>query len=86
MKRRSALLVTGLAAVAAMAVAPPASAQTLCFGPSTAYVCVDPTGGTPIDQCIYAGPPPCHPVSVPTPDAWCGGNLRCPILDILGWG
>ena len=75
MKRRAALLVTGLAAAATMVMVPPAAAQPLCFGPSSAYLCVDPTGGDPIEECIYAGPPPCHPVSVPTPKLTCGGIL-----------
>lgn len=76
MKRRAALLVTAVAAGATIATAQPASAQALCFGPSTLYYCVDPTGGEPIEECIYAGPPPCHPVSVPTPRIWCGGSLN----------
>lgn len=82
MRRRAALLVASLAVGATVAIASPAAAQPLCFGPSTAYVCVDPTGGNPINECIYAGPPPCHPVSVPTPDAWCGGRLAliCPAI------
>ena len=77
MRRRAALVVAGLAVGATMAMAPPAAAQMLCFGPSSAFVCVDPTGGTPITECIYAGPPPCHPVSVPTPWWGCGGMLYC---------
>lgn len=84
MRHKTALAGVALAVSAAFGIASPASAQPLCFGPSTAYVCTDPTGGDPIEECIYAGPPPCQPVSVPTPDFWCGGNLRCPILDILG--
>ena len=74
MKRRAALLVTGLAAAATMAMAPPAAAQTLCFGPSAFFLCVDPTGGGSIDECIYVGPPPCKPVSVPVPRVYCGSN------------
>lgn len=77
MKRRAALLVTGMAAAATMAMAPPAAAQTLCFGPTSMFICVNPTGGTPIQECVYAGPPPCHPVSVPTPWWGCGGALYC---------
>ena len=85
MRRKTTLLGIGLAVTAVLSIGSPASAQTLCFGPSTAYVCVDPTGGTPINQCIYAGPPPCHPVSVPRPLVWCGGDLSCVrVLDILG--
>ena len=84
MRRRTAVAGVALAVSAAFGVATPASAQVLCFGPSTAYVCADPTGGRPIEQCIFAGPPPCHPVSVPTPDAWCGGALLllCPGLNV----
>ena len=77
MKRKGTLLVLGLAASATVAMAQPAAAQPLCFGPSRTYVCIDPTGGDPIQECIFAGPPPCHPVSVPTPVIWCGGNLSC---------
>lgn len=76
MRSRAALWVAGLAVGATMAMAPPAAAQPLCAGPSTFYVCVDPTGGTPITECIYLGPPPCYPVSVPTPTAWCEENLE----------
>lgn len=81
MKRRAALVVGGLAVAATMAMAGPAAAQPLCFGPSSSYVCVDPTGGDPIEECIYAGPPPCIPVSVPTPAVWCGGYLSCQVVD-----
>lgn len=77
MRLKRNLLGIGLAVTAAFGIASPASAQTLCFGPSTTYVCTNPTGGTPINECIYAGPPPCYPVSVPTPVIWCGGNLYC---------
>ncbi|MDQ4124722.1 MAG: hypothetical protein M3134_03860 [Actinomycetota bacterium] len=79
MRRKAALFSAGLVAAATMAVTPPAAAQTLCFGPSFSYVCVNPTGGAPIEECIYAGPPPCHPVSVPTPLIWCGGALYCDV-------
>jgi hypothetical protein len=74
-RRRTALAGVGLAIAATMSIAAPAAAQELCFGPSAAYLCVDPTGGDPIEECIYAGPPPCHPVSVPTPSMRCGGLL-----------
>ena len=83
MRRKTVLFGAALAVTAAFGIASPASAQTLCFGPSTSYVCVNPTGGTPINECIYAGPPPCIPVSVPTPSAWCGGNLYCELADML---
>lgn len=74
LRRKAALLVSGVVVGMTMAVAPSAAAAPLCAGPSLFYVCVDPTGGDPIEECIYAGPPPCHPVSVPTPEAWCGEN------------
>ena len=48
-----------------------------CVGTAQAAVCVtvdpsalptvNPTGGPGIQECIYAGPPPCTPVEVPTP-------------------
>lgn len=62
-------------AVAAIMTAGPASAQPLCAGEhSIFYVCVDPTGDSRT-VCIYAGPPPCQPVTVPIPTAWCGGTF-----------
>ena len=75
---RSARLWAGcLIAAASLAVAPVASANPLCVGTqSTVVQCVDPTGGQPIEDCIYVGPPPCIPVSVPTPYVYCtGGNI-----------
>lgn len=48
-----------------------------CYGLQSYRVCatpnpagipsVDPTGGAPIEECVYTGPPPCTPVSVPMP-------------------
>ena len=77
MKRKTSLICGGVLAAASMAVMPSASAQIpLCVGTdNTIVVCVDPTGGTPIEDCIYAGPPPCTPVSIPTPSISCGGRL-----------
>ena len=74
MRRKTVLAGVALAVSAAFGIASPAGAQPLCFGPSTAYVCADPTGSS-ITQCIYAGPPPCHTVTVPVPTAYCGGIL-----------
>ena len=85
MKLKRNLLGIGLAVTAALGIASPASAQTLCFGPSSMYVCANPTGGTPISECVYAGPPPCHPVTAPTPAVWCDGNWSCRITDIFSW-
>ena len=82
MRRKTTLLGIGLAVTAVLGIGSPASAQTLCFGPTFGYVCTDPTGSS-TTQCIYAGPPPCHTVTVPIPTAWCGGSLLvkwCPDL------
>lgn len=74
MRRRTTVLGIGLAVTATFGISSPASAQPLCFGPSTAYACADPTGSS-TTQCIYAGPPPCHTVTVPLPTTYCGGWL-----------
>ena len=74
MRRKALTLGAGLLLAATLA--PPATAQTLCAGTAnTAVVCVNPTGGAPIEDCIYIGTPPCTPVSVPTPSFGCGGAL-----------
>lgn len=73
MRLRAAAAAVG--AVAAIAMAGPAGAQPLCAGEDTLfYVCTDPTGSGHT-VCIYAGPPPCTPVTIPIPTVWCGGNL-----------
>ena len=67
---------------ATVALAPPAAAadQWICAGTQQlGYVCVDPTGGTLYEDCVYVGPPPCIPVSVPGPIFGCGGPLSCQI-------
>ncbi|MFN2587999.1 MAG: hypothetical protein ABR613_07775 [Actinomycetota bacterium] len=75
MTRKTMLWIAGLIAGASMAVSPPASAQTVCVGTTgTIYQCVDPTGGEPIEDCVYIVFPPCHPVSVPTPHVYCTGG------------
>ena len=75
MRLRAAAAVVG--AVATIAMAGPAAAQPLCAGEaSLLYVCVDPTGSSKT-VCIYAGPPPCTPVTIPIPTWWCGGVLEC---------
>jgi len=75
-----------------------------CVGNTAAAVCVwvdpaglptvDPSGGPGIHDCVYAGPPPCKPVDLPTPsvsggsDPWavqiaCGGTaIVCKTIDI----
>lgn len=82
MKRGSMLWAGCLIAGATLAGAPPASANPVCVGTqSTVVQCVDPTGGEPIEDCIYVGPPPCIPVSVPTPHVYCiGGDIGQQIL------
>ena len=80
MRRRATMLVTGLATAALMAFAPAASAADgwTCVGTQRlGYVCVDPTGGTLYSDCIFVGPPPCIPVSVPGPIYGCGGPIAC---------
>jgi hypothetical protein len=67
----------GAGVVLAASLAAPASAQPLCVGTQETFVqCVDPTGGAPIEDCVYVGKPPCVPVSVPTPHFYCiGGDM-----------
>ncbi|MDQ3914041.1 MAG: hypothetical protein M3323_01735 [Actinomycetota bacterium] len=81
MRRRIFSIGAGLLVAATLS--SPAAATEVCAGTQEfQYVCVDPTGGTPITQCVYVGPPPCHPVSVPTPSITCGGDrplLECQI-------
>ena len=73
MRLRMAAAVVG--AVATIAMAGPAAAQPLCAGEDEIFfVCADPTGSGHT-VCIYAGPPPCTPVTIPIPTAWCGGTL-----------
>ncbi len=75
MSHRAMLWVGSLVVGMSLAVMPSASAQTVCAGTSNTIVqCVDPTGGTPIQDCIYLLIPPCHPVSVPTPYVYCTGG------------
>lgn len=73
MKRLSKLgLVLG--AASAVAFASPAAATTVCAGTqNTAGVCVDVTKSTLYQDCVYVGPPPCIPVSVPGVAVGCWG-------------
>lgn len=77
MRKRATLFGAGLMMAGSLFVASPATAQTtVCAGTAgTVVVCTDPTGGTVITDCIYAGPPPCVPVTVPGPTLSCGGPL-----------
>lgn len=74
---RRAFLVSGLIAGASVAVVPAASARPVCVGTqATVIQCVDPTGGAPIEDCIYVGGDECVPVSAPTPHVYCvGGDI-----------
>lgn len=78
MRRRAALLVTGLAAAATLLLAPAAQAQEwTCVGTQMVlYVCVDPTGGTLYDDCVYLVSSDCTQVTVPAPIIACG-RLGC---------
>ncbi len=82
MTRKAMLWAGCFIAGASLAVTPSASAQPLCVGTQATVVqCVDPTGGEPIEDCIYLVIPPCHPVSVPTPYVYClGGDIGQAIL------
>jgi hypothetical protein len=72
---RLRVLAAGVGAVAAMVWTGPAGASPLCAGEHDIFaLCVDPTGSSRT-VCIYAGPPPCRPVTVPIPTAWCEGAL-----------
>lgn len=76
MRRRATLFGAGLMVAGMLALAPPASAQTICAGTQrTVFVCTDPLGGTVITDCVFVGPPPCIPVTVPGPTLSCGGDL-----------
>lgn len=86
MRKRALLFGAGLMVAGNMLVAAPAMAQTtVCAGTSsTVYVCSNPTGGTVLTDCVYVGPPPCMPVTVPGPTLSCGGALipyiRCQLF------
>lgn len=77
MRKRATLFGAGLMMAGSILTAAPAMAQTtVCVGTtSTVYVCSDPTGGTVASDCVYVGPPPCMPVTVPGPTLGCGGAL-----------
>lgn len=72
----------GLAAivgvVASIWIGGPAGAAPVCVGTAqTTGVCVEVGPGSPTYQdCIYVGPPPCIPVTVPGFDIECGGWIR----------
>ena len=73
MRLRAAAAAVGI--VATIAMAGPAAAQPICAGEADVFfVCVDPSGSSRT-VCVYAGPPPCIPVTIPIPTAWCGGNM-----------
>jgi hypothetical protein len=84
----------GLAGAAvASATASSAAIGPECFGDSSIALCatvdpaglptVDPTGGDPVGDCIFVGPPPCTPVEVPTPSVTPGSGALV-ILECIG--
>jgi hypothetical protein len=75
MRAKIFLAAASLMTAAGVALAGPAAAQPVCAGTdNTVVLCVDPVGGTYIDDCVYAGPPPCKQVTVPGPTISCGGR------------
>ena len=77
MRRKKAILAgAGLMLAASVALAGPAAAQVpVCAGTAgTVVLCIDPTGTTLVDDCVYVGPPPCMNVTVPGPTISCGGR------------
>ena len=60
---------------ASIGIAGPAHAvDPVCVGTQqTAGVCVWATKSTTYQDCVYVGPPPCIPVTVPGYDVGCGG-------------
>ena len=85
MRRKATLIGAGLMMAGSLFFAAPASASIpVCVGTAaTVVVCVDPTGGTLYEDCIYAGPPPCMHVVVPGPTATCGGTIGQRICDSI---
>ena len=80
MRRRAVTFAAGLVMAATVALAPPASAADgwTCVGTERlGYVCVDPTGGTLYEDCVYLVLPQCMHVSVPGPIFGCGGPISC---------
>lgn len=81
---RRKFLSIGAGLILAASLAGPAAASSLCAGTQAlVFVCVDPTGRTYYSDCVYVGPPPCVPVSVPGPTVTCGGDsIFAPRCDI----
>lgn len=74
MRFRSVTAAVGAAVAATMTMAGPAAAS--CVGTQNEIaVCVDPTGGTLYENCVFLGDPTCTPVSVPGPVVWCEGDM-----------
>lgn len=86
MRLKRTLFGTALLVGASMALAAPAQASIpVCAGTqNTIVVCVDPTGGILIEDCVYVGPPPCIPVVVPGPTVQCGGNIGARLCASIG--
>ncbi len=88
MRALTRLLVPVLA-LSAAALAQPAGAAVYCAGEASTFVACaetpDPTLGSR-DLCVFLGPPPCTPMTVPTvglvgsPDVNCGGSTTWDIF------
>lgn len=79
MQRRMKLLLVGVVALATLGMASPARAEN-CVGTERIFmVCVEPTGGTIHEDCIYTGGDTCQYVRVPGPVITRCGNtvLSC---------
>jgi hypothetical protein len=76
MRLKGRLFGAGLMVAATMLVAAPAHAAKTCVGTQqTLALCVDPTGFTYYEDCVYLASSTCTPVVVRGPSAWCEGAL-----------
>ena len=75
MRKKLVRLAAVAGIVASIGMAGPAQAQgPICAGTQqTAGLCVWLTDSTVYEDCVYLGPPPCIPVSVPGKTLQCGG-------------
>ena len=74
MRRLTVRLAAVAGIVASIGMAGPATANPICVGTQqTAGLCFVITDKPTYEDCVYLGPPPCIPVSVPGKDVDCGG-------------
>jgi len=83
-RARLALATFGVAGAGVVGATTSTAAVPICVGDTHAAVCVtvdpnglpvvDPTGGPGIHDCVYAGPPPCKPVDLPSPSVTPGSG------------